>query len=322
MFRPSQVASFPLFLMFLVTACGTDPIVPPPSSFLPDSISVHIASIRTIVDDPNLLSFEVMSPMFALPAPAPMPGGPTGVIQSGSIPPGNLGSTFVYEPGSGYVLDPSATGAPSDGVRFLLYSVDSTSRTVITPPQEDGYVDLINLFQSSNVTTMRVIVTPGTGESFQYTPEWSNSDPSSDIFAWGVRGNISYSFQILRIGPTVRYFYNTFDNQAAFSFTSTLIQDSLVGSELARFEISFGFEGNSVLLKGRTQNDITFIDVYVGGVRRAAIVSYDGSEDVVTTTADPIVPEDRDVLLRIFHLVLDNPQRVEWFMNPFRFLLF
>jgi hypothetical protein len=48
-----------------------------------------------------------------------------------------LGRTFVFDPGTGqYVPDDARTGAPADGVRFILYTVHGSTYS------EDGYSDL------------------------------------------------------------------------------------------------------------------------------------------------------------------------------------
>lgn len=52
------------------------------------------------------------------------------------------GKTFVYDPDLGrYVMDPTREGAPSTGVRFILYA-PSNGRPDVT--QEIGYADLID----------------------------------------------------------------------------------------------------------------------------------------------------------------------------------
>ncbi len=51
------------------------------------------------------------------------------------------GHTFTYNAATDqYAVDPTRTGAPADGVRFILYAVDATDRPI--PDQEIGYADL------------------------------------------------------------------------------------------------------------------------------------------------------------------------------------
>jgi adhesin/invasin len=61
------------------------------------------------------------------------------------IPPALLGRTLVYDPStSSYVVDPSRTGAPANGVRFVLYRVDPISGLPVEPLVEIGHVDIVD----------------------------------------------------------------------------------------------------------------------------------------------------------------------------------
>ena len=56
------------------------------------------------------------------------------------------GVTFVLTPsGDGYVPDATRTGAPVDGVRFVLYAVDGTGGTPEIPLREIGYAEVNGL---------------------------------------------------------------------------------------------------------------------------------------------------------------------------------
>ncbi len=82
---------------------------------------------------------------------------------SGAIPPAALGRTFVYTTESGYVAS-DRTGAPSDGVRFVLYAVDPLTRQPVEPLTETGYVDVRVLAVSGTTTFIDYAVT-GSGSA-------------------------------------------------------------------------------------------------------------------------------------------------------------
>lgn len=72
----------------------------------------------------------------------PAGGGPLTVPV---IRPAVLGHTYIYDPvARRYVADLSRAGAPANGVRFILYAVDSGSHEPIVS-QETGYADLTDL---------------------------------------------------------------------------------------------------------------------------------------------------------------------------------
>src|SRR2546425_7284057 len=67
-----------------------------------------------------------------------------------------LGKTFIYYTGTGRYGVSDRTGAPSNGVRFILYSVNPATRTIVTPLQEIGSVDLTD--KGSNTLGVSAVV--------------------------------------------------------------------------------------------------------------------------------------------------------------------
>lgn len=74
------------------------------------------------------------------------------------ISPSHLGKTFVYDPlRDEYVVDPARTGAPRNGVRFILYAVDGAGRP--NPAREVGSADLLDEASNSDATiVLRLVV--------------------------------------------------------------------------------------------------------------------------------------------------------------------
>src|SRR3712207_1381042 len=62
-----------------------------------------------------------------------------------AVPPEVAGKTFEYDPVTGSYAAGVRTGAPSNGVRFILYAVDPVSYMPVEPLTETGYVDLTDL---------------------------------------------------------------------------------------------------------------------------------------------------------------------------------
>lgn len=88
-----------------------------------------------------------------------------GALENGStfartlISPAHRGRTFVYDAAlDNYVVDPARTGAPANGVRFILYVTGSDGRP--NPAKEIGSADLLDEGSSSNATiVLHLIVT-------------------------------------------------------------------------------------------------------------------------------------------------------------------
>jgi len=72
----------------------------------------------------------------------------------------NLGTTFIIDPATGeYAPDPSRTGAPANGVRFILYDVDALGEPDLT--SEIGHVDLIDNGATTEGISLRLIAEAG-----------------------------------------------------------------------------------------------------------------------------------------------------------------
>lgn len=67
---------------------------------------------------------------------------PSGDGTASVIPQAALGRTFVYSTDSGRYVVSTRTGAPANGVRFILYAVDPVAHTILVPLVEVGYADL------------------------------------------------------------------------------------------------------------------------------------------------------------------------------------
>ena len=129
------------------------------------SLGVFTGVILGAVGGPNIV------PVAAVPAPG---DGLTGwadrlrmssskMLESGvtaNIPVGLLGATLVFNPETGqYEIDSTRTGAPANGVRFILYAVDPVLGEPILPLEEIGYIDIVDTsnFPTANISMTAVI---------------------------------------------------------------------------------------------------------------------------------------------------------------------
>ena len=96
-----------------------------------------------------------------------------------------LGKTFVYDPGTRtYVPDPSRTGAPPNGIRFVLYETTAAGEPILT--SEAGYADLTDDNRSSATTAgVRLVVVTGGVTRLSYSFELTGSFEAA---AFDVRG--------------------------------------------------------------------------------------------------------------------------------------
>lgn len=110
-------------------------------------------------------------------------GSKSGISASmASVPAEVAGKTFVYS-GGAYVMS-DLTGAPANGVRFLLYAVDPITLLPVEPLVETGYVDLIDLSTASSAIA-RVRVFSGGVEYINYTVSVTSTTSSGRISVLG-----------------------------------------------------------------------------------------------------------------------------------------
>lgn len=144
---PFPIRPAPLWLAVAAAAACSDSTAP----FDPVALSQSTDAVLSAMEDsPALQSVAVLGGSMTLGAPSLALGTDqpfTSAASANVFPPGApLGTTFVYDPGQQKYVASDRSGAPTDGVRFVLYAVP-----LATPPSEIGHVDL-----RDQSTTLRV----------------------------------------------------------------------------------------------------------------------------------------------------------------------
>ncbi|MFQ5690123.1 MAG: hypothetical protein ACE5HQ_07615 [Gemmatimonadota bacterium] len=169
---------------FLASACGGD-VAGPASSFDPQATARSVAQVQAAGNNPALIQLNLAGRALAQAtgaSPSIVPRlvrsslfGDIAVYRSlvtgkASIPifPHNLlGKTFVYDPATGdYVVDETLSGAPANGVRFLLYRLDPETEQPALPLEVTGFLDIMD--QSGAASTrlaIRAVDTTGGAET-------------------------------------------------------------------------------------------------------------------------------------------------------------
>jgi hypothetical protein len=100
-----------------------------------------------------------------------------------------LGKTFVYNTDSAkYIVDPQGTGAPTDGVRLILYAVDPVLHQPLLPLQSVGSLDLIDVSTASQ-DAVQIVATVGSVTYIDYTATAAVGTTSATLGAVGYVSN-------------------------------------------------------------------------------------------------------------------------------------
>lgn len=93
------------------------------------------------------------------------------------------GKTFIYDAAlHHWVIDPTATGAPANGVRFITYQPKGAEPD---PGKPIGHADLIDLGQASAGIALRLIVVEGTLTIVDYQTTLEGAEGSGQVTVAG-----------------------------------------------------------------------------------------------------------------------------------------
>jgi len=103
-------------------------------------------------DDPRAFAFDLLDRVRVSATPA-------GLERAPLISDRTRGSTFIYDPSTDdYTLDPDRDGAPTTGVRFVLYEVDGRGTPIVE--REIGYADLIDEGDGIGIESLSLLTLP------------------------------------------------------------------------------------------------------------------------------------------------------------------
>lgn len=214
--RVSQSARYSLATSVLLvaglTACSKDQ---GPSEFNPAGVSADLTTAQGAFSSPVTASFEatgaeiaatlgaagpvVVSPKMALLHPTAAQSYARKVTQLlpkqsrinasvAGIPAGVLGTTFVWNPDSGTYVASDVSGAPAQGVRFILYAIDPVSGLPVETLDELGYVDVIDVSTSTTLATHVLVYAEGR-TWLEYTISGTGSETSGAVTVEGFASN-------------------------------------------------------------------------------------------------------------------------------------
>jgi hypothetical protein len=219
----------------------------------------------------------------------------------------HLGVTFTRDPETLEYGPSDRTGAPQDGVRFIVYAVDPISGAVIAPLVEVGYADIVTTETISAATVRIELVSGGvtyldyavgvTGSASQLTVTISGFVSNGDD-----RVNFDLDTHLTDTSFGVDY---TLTVPTRGGFRIDFEAESTEGSMTATLEAR-GPHGSVTISGTQTTTSATF-DVEVNGELFATITT-SGSEPPVITGADgePLTEAEMQALGEILAIFLQG----------------
>jgi hypothetical protein len=273
-----------------------------------------------LLDGGHLRMSEARSVATRLRRAASLRTAVAGGTRAHAIPPAALGKTFEYNPVTDEYEMGNEAGAPSNGVRFVLYAVDPIDGSPVEPLVERGYVDLTRTATSSSATARVVVYTAAASPVLDYAARIAGAVTSPRVELEGFARNGED-----RLDFTLETAFSLQDESIEIDWRTRVPTRDLITRLQQSFndgaDATFQIDAAVVSASGRIDMDGTIheetggsIAVKVNGETFATMVLANGEADptVVNAGGEPLTQEEQATLLQIF----------EWFAGAiFVFIL-
>lgn len=263
----------------------------------------------------SLIDGAAANSFAALGGRLPTLGGPAATFDataSGSVPlisETNRGVTFVYDASlDTYVPDPTLTGAPANGVRFILYE---TIEERPDPSREIGYADLIDSGTTANNDIVLRFVAVKDGATFLdygFTVSATDGQASAviDGFLQDPENRLDFAIDLAGtdFGGT-KTFDLGFDMAiAAREFT---IEGGLTGEERADgsshdVDLTVRHGDDSIRVDGSAINSQIDAGFYLNGSLFATARGGENAPEILNANGDPLRPIEVVALVQVLRV--------------------
>ena len=332
--------SLAVLALTVLAGCGGDSNAPD-APFDPAGTSSDINAIESSFDSPAVSGFVAASSAIsavlgespaalavrAVPSKALVTGGkpavghyatvlaeasrPAGAISpslsTAAIPAEYLGVTFTYDVETDQYVPSELTGAPANGVRFIVYAVNAISGQPIEPLVEVGYADIVTTESATAASVQIELVSAGV-TYLDYTVGINGNTSGATLTVTGFvsngddRVNFDLDTHITQTSVGVDY---TLTVPTRGGFRIDFEGESTEGSVTSTLEAR-GPHGTVTISGSQTGTTATF-DVEVNGELFATITTT-GSEPPVIAGADgqPLTDAELQALAEVFGVFLQG----------------
>lgn len=220
-----------------------------------------------------------------------------------AIPPAVFGTTFVWDETTHEYVASGDAGAPSSGVRFLLYAVDPVQLRPVEPVVEVGYVDIIDQ-STETVTEVRVKVVEGNVVYLDYDLAASATASGGIVTISGFASNGStvanFDLRNTLSGDAILFDYDLAvpSRDVSLNWSATFANISATETAVT-LDLAISGPNGDVRVVGTYGASGGSFTVKVNG-DLFATVTLSGSAPVITgATGDPLTPDEEESLQRI-----------------------
>ena len=225
-----------------------------------------------------------------------------------AVPASVLGKTYVWDSTNDVYVQSDLSGAPSNGVRFLLYAVDPITFRPVEPLDQVGYVDIIDESGSSTVA-VRVIVVSNSTTYLDYSVHASETGSSGSVTVTGyasdgtIRANFNLENTVTQTtnGMTLvlDYGLDVPTRNLQLDWTATLSDTGAAQVQVA-VDLTIEGENGRINMQGTADGSGGSFTVRVNGALFATITLSFGSDPVITgANGQALTPEEEETLRTI-----------------------
>jgi len=234
----------------------------------------------------------------------------------------NLGKTFIYDgQGHRWVVDPTRTGAPANGVRFITYEAKGVEPDATKPT---GYADLIDQGNTSAGISLRLVVVEGTFTILDYhtTLEGANGIGHVTVGGFLQNRNDKLEFDVDVQGGNTNGVDRgdiTFDLAIAsrsFHVDGDVHSEKSNGAEHSTVDLTVRHSGASFRIN--VANDLGALsgEVNLNDAPFAKVSGRDGAPVFKTPSGGDLSPAEGLVLWKIFDITEDVFDLFEDLIDP------
>jgi hypothetical protein len=298
-FASPAFASFSTFSLMFDAALGGSPIISNSAA----AISVRGGSTAAI-KAAAARSAQRLAAIFAqqskLSASKSAHGGASMAISSTIA-----GKTFIYDAGSNSYVMSDVSGAPANGVRFLLYAVDPVSFAPVTPLVETGHVDLIDM-SAGTTQAARVLVQSGGTTYVDYTVSATSGTSSGQVTVTGMVTDGNHQANIL-LRSTI-----TFNAGLTLSYSLTLpkrdvsinltVSASDLNQTTSTINVSLTMKGpnGTVAMSGQFTETTGTLNVRINGEAFATITTNGTTTTITRNDGTPLSDDEMTAMDGVF----------------------
>ncbi len=220
-----------------------------------------------------------------------------------AIPTSVAGKTFVYDTATDTYVASDLSGAPSNGVRFMLYAVNPITFRPAEPLNEVGYVDIVD--ESGSTTSAFHVTVVSNGVTYlDYSASASGTTNTGIVTVAGFasdgtnRANFTVETTITATSTAIdiglNYTLRVPSRDFTISYQATLVAEQSASSVNATVDFTIAGRNGNLRLAGSYSDGGGSFTVKVNGETFATVtVTTDGQTVLTSATGNPLTESEQ-----------------------------